>query len=59
MHLFVNNMADPDISDYEKRNNSTVFEELEVSIVDFLSISVLKKIKILSIFGYNKSYKLR
>jgi hypothetical protein len=36
-------MADPDISDYEKRNNNTVFEELEVSIVDFLSISVLKK----------------
>jgi hypothetical protein len=52
-------MADPDMSDYEKRNNSTVFEELEVSIVDFLSISVLKKITILSIFGYNKSYKLR
>ena len=42
MHLFVNNMADPDISDYELRNNGTVFEELEVSIVDFLSISVLK-----------------
>jgi hypothetical protein len=42
MHLFVNNMADPDISDYELRKNSTVFEELEVSIVDFLSISVLK-----------------
>jgi hypothetical protein len=42
MHLFVNNMADPDISDCELRNNSTVFEELEVSVVDFLSISVLK-----------------
>jgi hypothetical protein len=42
MHLFVNNMADPDISDNELSNNSTVFEELEVSIVDFLSISVLK-----------------
>ena len=42
MHLFVNNMADPDISDYELMNNSTVFEELEVSIVNFLSISVLK-----------------
>jgi hypothetical protein len=41
MHLFVNNMADPDISDL-LRNNSTVFEELEVLIVDFLSISVLK-----------------
>ena len=37
MHLFVNNMADPDISDYELRNNSTVFEELEESIVDFFS----------------------
>jgi hypothetical protein len=35
-------MADPDIADYELRNNSTVFEELEESIVDFLSISVLK-----------------
>jgi hypothetical protein len=35
-------MADQDISDHELRNNSTVFEELEVSIVDFLSISVLK-----------------
>jgi hypothetical protein len=34
-------MADPDISDYELRYNSTVFEELEVLIVDFLSISVL------------------
>jgi hypothetical protein len=35
-------MADPNISDYESRNNSTVFEELEVSIVDFPSVSVLK-----------------
>jgi hypothetical protein len=35
-------MADPDSSDYELRNNSTVFEELEESIVDFFSISVLK-----------------
>ena len=35
-------MADPDISDYELRNNSTVFEELEVSIVDFPSMKVLK-----------------
>ena len=35
-------MADPDISDYELRNNSTVFEEFEVSIVDFPSIKVLK-----------------
>jgi hypothetical protein len=41
MHLLVTNMADPDISDYELRNSSTVFEELEVSVVDFLSISVL------------------
>jgi hypothetical protein len=29
MHLLVNNIADPDMSDYELRNNSTVFEELE------------------------------
>jgi hypothetical protein len=36
MHLLVNNMADPDMSNYELRNNSTVFEELEVSIVDWL-----------------------
>ena len=42
MHLFVNNMAVPDIFDYELRENRTVFEELKVSIVDFLSISVLK-----------------
>jgi hypothetical protein len=42
MHLLVNNMADPDISDYELRNNSIVFEELEVSIVDFPSMKVLK-----------------
>ena len=42
MHLFVKKMADPNISDYELRNNSTVFEELEVSIVDFPSVSVLK-----------------
>ena len=42
MHFFVNNMVKPEIADYEIRNNSTVFEELEVLIVDFLSISVLK-----------------
>ena len=59
MHLFVNNMADPDISDYELRNNSTVFEELEESIVDFFLNFSFENIKILSIFGYNKSYKLR
>ena len=35
-------MADPNIADYELRNNSTVFEELEVSIVDFPLASVLK-----------------
>ena len=35
-------MADPDMSDYELRNNSTVFEELEVSIVDFPSMKVVK-----------------
>jgi hypothetical protein len=52
-------MADPDISDYELRNNSTVFEELEESIVDFFLNFSFENIKILSIFGYNKSYKLR
>jgi hypothetical protein len=35
-------VTDSDISEYELRNNGTVFEELEVSIVDFLSISVFK-----------------
>jgi hypothetical protein len=50
MHLFVNNMIDLDISDYELRNNRTAFEELEVSIVDFLSISALKIYNYLNIW---------
>ena len=43
-------MVDLDISDYELRNNRTVFEELEVSIVDFLSISALKIYNYLNIW---------
>jgi hypothetical protein len=38
MHLFVNNMADPDISDYEfdaDDHNCIVFENFTASIGDF------------------------
>ena len=42
MHLCANNMADPDISDYELRNNSTVFEERNSCFVDGLKGKTLE-----------------